>query len=153
MFVVAEGVFNILDDVLGLGSTDGERPHQAGKIVYCDLIRKLDAGESGGGQELGKAAFRLPGFHGDAIEQQAMFGNAEQKSSVSAFRQPGLQLAPRSLELAFGTLMVKAIKADVLDQDIEAMDKGACGRDPVVSACVCREDTRLLKFSSVTESG
>jgi hypothetical protein len=40
--------------------------------------------------------------------------------------------------------VIKTIQTHVFHQDVEAMDEGPSRRDPAISICVCRENTRLL---------
>src|SRR5207302_6626911 len=43
-FPIAQSLFDLLGDILPLGTADGKRPHQAGEILYRDLVGKIDAG-------------------------------------------------------------------------------------------------------------
>ena len=44
LFIVSKSVLDLLDDILGLGTAHGECPHQARKIIHCDLVGKVNAG-------------------------------------------------------------------------------------------------------------
>ena len=72
--------------------------------------------------------------------------DAEQKSAIGPFGQALLQLIPGDLELSFSAFVIKAIQTRVFHQDVQAVDESPRGRDPALSICVCRENTRLLEF-------
>src|SRR5262249_50250280 len=69
-FAFAEGLANLLGNVLSLRPADGESAHEAREIVNGDLIGKVDAGEARSGQQLRESALSLAGFERDAIEKK-----------------------------------------------------------------------------------
>ncbi len=73
---VSKSVLDLFDHVLGSGSAQGESPHQLGEFFLRDLVGKMDAGQTGGGQQLREAAFRLPGLQRSAVQQKLVFGDA-----------------------------------------------------------------------------
>ena len=75
-----------------------------------------------------------------------MFGDSEQEPAIRALGQALLQFVPCDFELSLSALVLEAIQADVLHQDVEAVDEGASGGCPTRSICVCRENTRLLEI-------
>ena len=121
-----------------LRSAHGESPHQLDKFVLGDLVRKMDAGQTRRGQQLRKAAFRLPRLQGNSVQQQLVFRDAQQERPVRSLGQAVLQFFPRGCELAFGAFVIEPIEADVLHQYVQTVDKRPGGRDPAVFACVCR---------------
>ena len=128
ILVIAEGFLDLLGEVLRFGAAHGKSADQAGKVVERDLVGKQDAGEPGGVQQLCEAALGLPGFERDAIEKKFVVGDAEQKTSVAAFRQRLLEFAPGGLKLALGALVVHSIQPGVLDQNVEAVEERPSGR-------------------------
>ena len=128
ILVIAESFLDLLGEVLRFGAAHGKSAHQAGKVVERDLVRKQDAGESGGGQQLRETALGLSGFERDAIEKKFVVGDAEQKTSVTAFGQRLLEFVPGGLELAFRALMVHSVQPGVLDQNIQAVEERPSGR-------------------------
>ena len=128
VLVVAEGLLQLLGEVLRFGAAHGKGADQAGKVVERDLVGEQDAGEPGGVQQLCEAALGLSGFERDAIEKKLVVGDAEQKTSVAAFGQRLLEFGPGGLELAFGTLVIHSIQPCVLDQNIEAVEERPSGR-------------------------
>jgi len=77
ILVVAEGFLNLLGEVLRFGTTHSKGADQAGKVIDRDLVGKQDAGEPGGGQQLGEAALRLSCFERDAIEKKFVVGDPD----------------------------------------------------------------------------
>ena len=75
-----------------------------------------------------------------------MFGNSKQEPAIRALGQTLLQFIPRDFELSLSAFVLEPVKADVLHQDVEAVDEGASGGSPTRSICVCRENTRLLEI-------
>jgi hypothetical protein len=95
---------------------------------------------------LSEAAFGLPRFKGYAIQQEAVVRNSQEETTV---RQPVLKLIPRDFKLAFGALVLKTIKPNVLHQDVQAVNKSASRRIPIFSlGCGGGGNTRLLKLRS-----
>ena len=59
---LSEGVLDLFDYVLGSRSAQGEGTNQLEKLIFCNLVGKVDAGQTGGGQQLREAALGLPGL-------------------------------------------------------------------------------------------
>jgi hypothetical protein len=58
-----------------------------------------------------------------------------------------LQFFPGDFELTFGALMVKAIKAHILHQDIQAVNESPSRCSPVISlGCGGSVNTQLLRL-------
>ena len=107
----------------------------------------MQAGQSGGVQELPEAALRLAGFQRNSIQQQLVIGNAQQKAAVPGCGQALLQFIPSDLELRFRALVIVAVHPRVLDQDVQAVDKGA-RRGGRLAECRRVRDKALLNRSS-----
>jgi hypothetical protein len=90
----------------------------------------VNAGKPGRRQKLSEAAFGLPRFKGDAIQQEAVVGNSQEETTI---RQAVLQFIPRDFKLAFGALVLKTIKTHILHQDVQTVNKSASGRIPIFS--------------------
>src|SRR5690348_8952468 len=108
----------------------------------------MNARQSGGSQKLRETALGLPGFQWNAVQQQLVAGNSQQKAAFLALRQPILQFRPSRFKLAFGPLMFKPIQANVLYQDIEAMHESACRGITALFGCVDGRNTLLLCWCS-----
>ena len=54
-----QSFFDLLGYVLGFRSRDRKGAHQAGKVLNSNVFREMQAGQTGRGQELAEAAFRL----------------------------------------------------------------------------------------------
>ena len=87
ILVFAERFLDLLGEILRLGAAHGKGAYQAGKVLKRDFVRKQNAGEPGGGQQLREAALGLAGFERDAIEKKLVVGDAEQKTGVTALGQ------------------------------------------------------------------
>ncbi len=127
VLVIAQCLPDLFGEVLRLGATHGKGPHQAREIVNRDFIRKQDAGEAGGAQQLREAALGLSGFERNAVEQKFIARHAEQETSVTACRHGLLEFVPRGLELGLGALVGHAIQPGVLDQNIKAVEERPSG--------------------------
>lgn len=123
ILVIAKALLDVLREVLSFGSAEGKGTNQAGEVVERDFIRKEDAGKPRGVQQVRKAALGLPGLERDAVKQEFVIGDTEEKTSVTTFGQRLLEFVPRRLKLAFGALVVGAIQTGVLDQNIQAVEK------------------------------
>ena len=123
ILVITEGFLDLLGEVLRFGAAHGKGADQAGKVVERNLVRKQDAGEPRGGQQLCEAALGLSGFERDAIEKKFVVRDAKQKTSVAALGQRLLEFAPSSLELPLGAFVVRSVQPGVLDQNVEAVEK------------------------------
>jgi len=128
ILVVAESFLELLGEVLCFGAAQGKSPDQPGEVLERDLVRKQDAGKSRGGQQLCETALRLAGFERDPVEKKFVVGDAEQKTSVTAFGQRLLEFAPGGLELAFGAFMGHSVEPGVFDQNIKAVEERPSGR-------------------------
>ncbi len=62
-----------LNYVLGSGSAESKGSYQVDELFLGDMVGKVNAGQTGGGQQLCETAFRLPGFERRAIQQQFVF--------------------------------------------------------------------------------
>ena len=151
ILVIAEGVLDLLGEVLGFGAPHGKGADQAGKVVERDLVGEQDAGEPGGGQQLCEAALGLSGFERDAVEQKLVVGNAEQKTSVTALGQRLLQFVPCGLELVHGALVFHAVQPRVLDQNIKAVEKRSSGRAATGIGLGDVGDDRLLSVREYSQ--
>ena len=98
----------------------------------------MNAGESSRGQQVGETALRLAGFEGNAIEQQLVLRNSEQKGSIPLFGKALLQFIPGDLKLARGPFVLKTVQSNILHQDVQTVNEGAGGRGPVSLTCICR---------------
>jgi hypothetical protein len=127
IFVIAKAFLNLLGEVLRLGATHGKSTDQTRKVVDRNFVGKKNAGESRRRQQLGETALGLSGFERNAIEQKFIVGDAEKKTSVTAFGHCQLQFFPCGLKLPFGAFVVHSIEPGVLDQNIEAMEERARG--------------------------
>ena len=127
ILVIAERFLDLFGEVLRFGATHGKGPDQAREIVNRDFVRKQDAGEAGGPQQLREAALGLSGFERNAIEQKFVVRHAEQETSVTAFRHGLLEFVPGGLELGLGALVGHAIQPGVLDQNIKAVEERPSG--------------------------
>lgn len=139
-FAIAQGFFDLLCDVLPLGSTHGESSHQPGKILDCDFIGKIDAGQTSRRQKLGKTAFRLPTLQRNAIDKKFCARNSQKESLVASLRNGLLQLIPGSLKLGFSTLVFEPVKTDVLYKNVQTMNKGAGRSAAARLRCACGRD-------------
>ena len=90
----------------------------------------MDAGQARCRQQLGKASFRLPGFQGNAVEQQFRSRNPLQESAFARRGQSALQFFPGGAELRFRALVIETIETHVFHQDVEAVNEGACRLAP-----------------------
>ena len=127
-FVVAQALLDLLREVLRLGAAHGKGADQAGKVLERYFIGEQDTGKPGGGQQLCETALSLPGFERNAIEKKFIVRDAEQETSVAAFRQRLLKFFPGRVELALGALVGYSVQPRVLDQNIEAVQKRPSGR-------------------------
>ena len=91
--------------ILRFGSAHGEGGYQTVEVLECDLAGKVNTRESGCGQQLREATFRLTGFKGRAIEQQSVVRHTQQESGVSGLGQALLQFFPGRLKLPFGAFV------------------------------------------------
>jgi hypothetical protein len=91
---------------------------------------------------LRKAALGLACFERNSIEEKLASGDAQQEASISRLRESGLQFVPGDLELGFRPLVLETIETNVLNQNIQAMDEGACRG---ATACLrCARDRDML---------
>ena len=94
---------------------------------------------------MAKAALYLPSFQGNSIEQLLVVGNPQQEPAFSSRGQSVAQFVPGGLELRFRALVIRAVHARVLDQDVEAVYEGARRCRPVCVKCRRVVDMALLK--------
>lgn len=73
-----------------------------------------------------------------------MVGDSDEKPSVSFLWKALLQLIPGDRELPLRALVRKAVETNVLDENIQAMNKAARGRVPTLSCCGRSRNTVLL---------
>jgi hypothetical protein len=125
---VAQGLLDLLDQVLGLRSAHGKSAHQAREVVARDLRGEMNAGQARHGEQVSKAALGLPRLQRNAVEKKLVVGNPEQESTIAGLGQRLLELFPRGFELSLCALMADAVQTGVLDQNIETVDKGARSR-------------------------
>ena len=97
------------------------------EVVERDFVRKQNAGETGGVQQLREAALGLSCFQWNAIEKKFVVRDAEQKATVAALGQRLLQFAPGRLELAFCALVIHSVQPRVLDQNVQAVKERPSG--------------------------
>src|SRR5262249_48788682 len=79
LFAVPQGRLDFFSDILRFGATDGKCADQLGKVIDCNLIRKMDTGQPGRREKLGEAALRLPGFESHAVQQKAILRDSQQE--------------------------------------------------------------------------
>jgi hypothetical protein len=120
---VAEGLLNLLGEVLRFRTAHGKGLGQARKVLERDFVGEQDAGEPGSVQQLCEAALGLSGFERDAVEKKFVVGDAEQKTSVPALGQRLLEFVPCALELALGSFVSHSIQPGVLNQNVKAVEK------------------------------
>ena len=149
IFDFAERVFNVLGDILALGAPNRESADQAGKIRHRYFGGKMNARQTRSGKQLRKCALRLASFDRNAVEQQFATGNPQQKTAVPRLWNRRLQFVPGDFELALGALMLEAIHAHVLHQDVETVHERTGRCVPVVLIDVCGIDTPLLAQRSL----
>jgi hypothetical protein len=77
-----------------------------------------------------------------------MIRDSDEESSVSFLRKTLLQFVPRNGELPLRTLVLKAVEPNVLDENIEAVNKAARGRVPTLSCCGRSRNTGAPKLST-----
>ncbi|MCU1297818.1 MAG: hypothetical protein JWO91_2096 [Acidobacteriaceae bacterium] len=77
-----------------------------------------------------------------------MIGDSDEEPAVFFLRKALLQFVPRNGELPLGTLVLKAIEPNVLDENIQAMNKAARGRVPTLSCCGRSRNTGAPKLST-----
>jgi hypothetical protein len=95
---------------------------------------------------LRKATLRLPALQRNSVHQQLVFGNSQQETALTAFRQSLLQFVPCNFKLGFGPLVIEPVKADILHQDVQAVNKRPRGRDSSTLGCIGGEDMLLLEL-------
>src|SRR5579862_5522075 len=104
------------------------------------MVRKVNAGQARGGQELGEAALGLSGLERRAVQQEFVFGDAQQKRGVGALGQALLQLVPGDGELSLGSFVVQTVEANILNQYVQAVHECPRRGYPATFVCVCRDD-------------
>ena len=119
--------FQLLGQDRGLGILRGESAHQPFQVFLRDARRELNAGEACGGKQLGKAALGGSSFDGHAVEQKLRAGGAQQQAGFIGDGNRLVQFVPGGLELLGRARMVKAVEPRILEQNVEAADKGARG--------------------------
>ena len=140
----AQRFFDLLGHVLGFGASHRKSAHQPGEVFDGHIFGEVQAGQTGRAQELPKAAFRLSGFQRNSIQQQLVVGNPQQKAALSGRGQSLLQFVPGGLELRFRALVIRAVHARVLDQNVQAVHEGPRRGRPVCVKCRCVADKALL---------
>jgi len=95
---------------------------------------------------LGEAALGLPGLERRAVQEQLVFRDAQQERAIGAFGKALLQFIPGGCELALGSLVSEAVKADILYQNVQTVNEAPRGRGPTTFICVRGDDTGLLEF-------
>ncbi len=118
-----------------------------------DVFGKVQAGQSGGGQQCCKAALRVSRFQRDPIQQQLIVGHSQQETRVPSRRQALLQFFPGGFELRLRALVLIAIHSRVLDQNVEAMDKRTRRGGTRTLRCICDRDRKLLESARLKLKG
>ena len=98
-----------------------------------------------------EAAFRLTGLERYSIQEQFIIRDAEQKAAVSGRGQTLLQFIPGDFELRFRPLMFVAVHPGVLDQNVQAVNKGSRRCRPIGMECTCVRDKALLELHSASK--
>ena len=104
------------------------------------MVRKMNASQASGRQQLSKAAFGLSGLEWRAIKQKFIFGDTQQERPLAAPREALLELIPGDCELSFSSLVTEAVQADILHQYVQTVDERPGGSDPATFVCVRRDD-------------
>ena len=103
----------------GLGRARREGAHKSPKIVDRNPMRKVDAGEAGGGEQLGKAAVRGALLQRHTIQQNLAAGNSQEQAGFAGVLHGGAQLIPGSLQQDGGALVLRSIQAYSFQEDVE----------------------------------
>jgi hypothetical protein len=83
----------------------------------------VNAGNSGGDQELSEAAFTAGRTKRHAIEKDLGTGSAEENTATTAFIEGSAELFPRRFELGSGSHVSELIQTREFQQNVEAADK------------------------------
>ena len=100
----------------------------------------MNAGQARGRQELGKAALGLSGLERRAVEEQFVFGDAQQERVFGALGQAFLQFVPSDGELSLGSLVIQTVEANILNQYVQAVHECPRRGDPATFVCVRGDD-------------
>src|SRR5215470_4598448 len=103
----------------------------------------MQAGQSGGGQQRGKAFFCLPGFERDTVEKQLVVRNAEQEAPAG---KRALEFAPCGLELRLCAFVLIAVHPRILNEDVQTVNKCPCRSCTRSLRCACAGDKELLEL-------
>jgi hypothetical protein len=119
--------FQLLGQDRGLGIIRGKGAHQSFEVFLCDARSELDASETRGRKQLGKAALGGGGINGHAIEQKLRAGSAQQQAGFVGDGNRLVQFVPGSIELLGCARVVKAVEPRIFEQNVKAAYESARG--------------------------
>lgn len=121
--VACQGRFQLFRQRGGLGVSAGKRADKAGELPLMQSRREVDAGDSGGSQQLCETAFAGGRSQRHAIEKNLSPGSAQQHPASAAVFQCLAQFLPCGFKLLRRFHVAKLVEPREFQQNVQAADK------------------------------